>query len=91
MDNPRDHHRHISHMYALMPGRQIDPYKTPELAKAAEISLNMRGHTLYGPKWPHMGGNWNRTWRIYCYTRLLDGEKAARIFNDMVTQVGLKT
>ena len=90
MDNPRDHHRHIAHMYALMPGRQIDPYKTPELAKAAEISLNMRGHTLYGPKWPHMGGNWNRTWRIYCYTRLLDGEKAARIFNDMVTQVGFE-
>ncbi|MEC3908481.1 glycoside hydrolase N-terminal domain-containing protein [Tamlana sp. 2201CG12-4] len=90
MDNPRDHHRHIAHMYALMPGRQIDPYKTPELAKAAEISLNMRGHTLYGPKWPHMGGNWNRTWRIWCYTRLLDGEKAARIFNDMVTQVGFE-
>jgi alpha-L-fucosidase 2 len=90
IDNPRDHHRHIAHMYALMPGRQIDPYKTPELAKAAEISLNMRGHTLYGPKWPNMGGNWNRTWRIYCYTRLLDGEKAARIFNDMVTQVGFE-
>ncbi|TKG88373.1 hypothetical protein EYV94_27175 [Puteibacter caeruleilacunae] len=90
VDNPRDHHRHIAHMYALMPGRQIDPYKTPELAKAAKISLNMRGHTLYGPKWPHMGGNWNRTWRIYCYTRLLDGEKAARIFNDMVTQVGFE-
>ncbi|MCL3779485.1 glycoside hydrolase family 95 protein [Prolixibacteraceae bacterium JC049] len=90
MDNPRDHHRHISHMYALMPGRQIDPYKTPELAKAATISLNMRGHTLYGPKWPNMGGNWNKTWRIWCFTRLLDGEKAARIFNDMVTDVGFE-
>ncbi|MCT4587591.1 MAG: glycoside hydrolase N-terminal domain-containing protein [Carboxylicivirga sp.] len=90
VDNPRDHHRHISHMYALMPGRQIDPYKTPELAEAATISLNMRGHTLYGPKWPHMGGNWNKTWRIWCFTRLLDGEKAARIFNDMVTDVGFE-
>lgn len=90
VDNPRDHHRHISHMYGLMPGRQIDPYKTPELAEAAKISLNMRGHTLYGPKWPHMGGNWNKTWRIWCFTRLLDGEKAARIFNDMVTDVGFE-
>ena len=90
VDNPRNHHRHISHMYALMPGRQIDPIKTPELAKAATKSLNMRGHTFYGPKWPHMGGNWNRTWRIWCYTRLGDGEKAARIFNDMVTQVGFE-
>lgn len=90
VDNPRDHHRHIAHMYALMPGRQIDPIKTPGLAKAATKSLNMRGHTLYGPKWPHMGGNWNRTWRIWSYTRLGDGEKAARIFNDMVTQVGFE-
>ena len=90
VDNPRDHHRHISHMYALMPGRQIDPIKTPKLAKAATKSLNMRGHTLYGPKWPHMGGNWNKTWRIWCFTRLGDGEKAARIFNDMVTDVGFE-
>ncbi|MBI9063071.1 MAG: glycoside hydrolase family 95 protein [Marinilabiliaceae bacterium] len=90
VDNPRDHHRHISHMYALMPGRQIDPIITPELAKAATKSLNMRGHTLYGPKWPHMGGNWNKTWRIWCFTRLGDGEKAARIFNDMVTDVGFE-
>jgi len=90
VDNPRDHHRHISHLYALMPGRQIDPIKTPELAKAATKSLNMRGHTLYGPKWPHMGGNWNKTWRIWCFTRLGDGEKAARIFNDMVTDVGFE-
>lgn len=90
VDNPRDHHRHISHMYALMPGRLIDPYLTPDLAKAAEVSLNMRGHTLYGPKWPHMGGNWNKTWRIWCFARLLDGEKAVRIFNDMVTDVGFE-
>ncbi|GAB3652508.1 glycoside hydrolase family 95 protein [Echinicola sediminis] len=90
MDNPRDHHRHIAHMYALMPGRQIDRFKTPELAKAAEVSLNMRGHTLYGPKWPHMGGNWNKTLRIWCFARLGDGEKAARIFNDMVTDVGFE-
>ncbi|WP_205728901.1 glycosyl hydrolase family 95 catalytic domain-containing protein [Flagellimonas onchidii] len=32
-----------------------------------------------------MGGNWNKTWRIWCFTRLGDGEKAARIFNDMIT------
>lgn len=90
VDNPRNHHRHISHMYALMPGRQIDPIKTPDLAKAATKSLNMRGHTTYGRKWPHMGGNWNRTWRIWCFTRLGDGEKAARIYNDMVSGVGFE-
>nr|WP_205728902.1 hypothetical protein [Allomuricauda onchidii] len=42
VDKPRD-----PHMYALMPGRQIDPIKTPELAEAAEKSLNMRGHLLW--------------------------------------------
>lgn len=91
VDNPRDHHRHIAHMYALMPGRQIDPFKTPELAKAAERSLQMRGYGFYGKKWPHMGGNWNKTWRIWCYARLGDGETAAKIFNDMVTDVGFES
>ena len=31
-DDPKDQHRHISHMYALHPGRQISPLTTPEFA-----------------------------------------------------------
>src|ERR1044072_8087275 len=37
------HHRHTSHLYGLFPGEQISPAKTPELAKAAVKTLELRG------------------------------------------------
>lgn len=86
IDSPRDHHRHISHLYAVQPGRMISPLTTPELAKAAKVSLNMRGDGLFGPKWFWAGGNWARNWRIWCWARLLDGERACKIFNEMVVE-----
>ena len=36
-------HRHTSHLFARHPGRQITLRGTPELAKAAAISLESRG------------------------------------------------
>jgi len=88
IDNPRNHHRHISHLYALAPGRQIDPIKSPVLAEAAKVSLLMRGDGFFRPKWPHAGGNWGQAWRIWCWARLYDGNRAVRIFNDMLTDTG---
>ncbi|MGE5354699.1 MAG: glycosyl hydrolase family 95 catalytic domain-containing protein [Deltaproteobacteria bacterium] len=41
-DDPDDQHRHTSHLFAVYPGRQITPAKTPELAEAAIISLRSR-------------------------------------------------
>ncbi|MFC1499381.1 glycoside hydrolase N-terminal domain-containing protein, partial [Verrucomicrobiota bacterium] len=43
IDDPKCGHRHMSHLFALHPGRQISPFTTPELAKAAETSLKSRG------------------------------------------------
>ena len=43
LDTPEDHHRHTSHLFAVYPGRQISPEKTPELAAAAKVSLAARG------------------------------------------------
>jgi len=31
IDDPTDHHRHISHLYGLFPSNQISPYRNPEL------------------------------------------------------------
>ncbi len=62
--------RHMSHMYPLYPGNQITPRKTPELAKAARVSLERRlanGGAYTG---------WSRAWAIAFWTRLLDGDKA---------------
>jgi alpha-L-fucosidase 2 len=63
-------HRHMSHLFALHPGRQITVTETPELAAAARKSLEYRlsqggGHT-----------GWSRAWIINFWARLHDGEKA---------------
>jgi alpha-L-fucosidase 2 len=63
-------HRHMSHLFALHPGRQITVTGTPELATAARKSLEYRlsqggGHT-----------GWSRAWIINFWARLQDGEKA---------------
>ena len=43
LDTPADKHRHLSHLIALYPGRQISLQKTPELAEAARVTMNARG------------------------------------------------
>ncbi|MCF7956863.1 MAG: glycoside hydrolase family 95 protein [Phycisphaerae bacterium] len=67
-DDPNDNHRHVSHMYAVYPGRQISVAKTPELAKAAKVSLTARGFgTVVG---------WANAWKTSLWARLLDAETA---------------
>lgn len=63
-------HRHISHLWALFPGSQINPVDTPELAKAATITLQRR--------LDHGGGQtgWSRAWVVNYWDRLGDGDKA---------------
>lgn len=87
-DNPRDHHRHIAHLYAMFPGDLISLHTTPELAKAVEKSLLLRGSGKSGDRWPHAGGNWSMIWRTALWTRLHDGEQAIRAFNTMMRESG---
>jgi len=63
-------HRHISHLFALYPGKQIHPRRTPDWAEAARKTLERRlanggGHT-----------GWSRAWIINLWARLEDGEQA---------------
>lgn len=87
VDNPRDHHRHISHLYGLFPGNMVN---TPELQQAAKKSLNMRGEGFKRDRWFHAGGNFSAAWRIACWARLLDGERASHIFNLMIKESGFE-
>ena len=89
-DNARDHHRHIAHLYALYPGEMISPFKTPELAQAAKVSLNMRSEGFIRDGWFYTGGNWSMAWRAICWARLLDGERAIKIFNLMNKENGFE-
>ena len=66
------HHRHISHLYGLHPGRMITPEKTPELADACRRSLERRGDESTG---------WAMGWRINQWARLGDGDHALRLLD----------
>lgn len=88
VDNPRDHHRHIAHLYALYPGNMISYSQTPALALAVKKSLEMRGKGKFGEKWPHTGGNWSMAWRTALWTRLYEGDQAIGTFNQMIKESG---
>ncbi len=77
-DNPKDKHRHISHMFALYPGRQISPVATPRFAAAARVSLVARG----------AGGDvgWSNAWKTALWARLLDGERAYGYYNRLLAR-----
>lgn len=69
-DEPEPGHRHLSHLYALYPGRQITLRGTPELTDAARKSME---HRL-----AHAGGQtgWSRAWIVNFYARLEEGTRA---------------
>jgi len=73
-EEPEPGHRHVSHLFALHPGKQISITGTPELAAAARKSLEYR--------LSHGGGHtgWSRAWIINFWARLRDAEKAHENF-----------
>ncbi len=85
-DDPGDRHRHTSHLFALFPGHEISVAKTPELAKAARVSLLARsGDTDDGPlRKPYTFRSmpndsiygWVWAWRACMWARLGDPERA---------------
>jgi alpha-L-fucosidase 2 len=77
-DDPQDHHRHTSHLFAVFPGRQISVVKTPELAKAAKVSLDARGIDPGSDV-----REWSFAWRTALYARLHDGENAHKMLQQL--------
>ncbi|MFZ5893542.1 MAG: glycoside hydrolase family 95 protein [Myxococcota bacterium] len=64
---PELHHRHVSHLFGLHPSQQISPRTTPELARAARRSLELRGDAATG---------WSLAWKVNFWARLHDAERA---------------
>lgn len=90
IDNPECHHRHIAHLYCVCPGNQVHPMKTSELAIAAKKSLDMRGDGRYITQEFSSGGNWSRAYRMWCWTRLMDGNRANSILTEMLIEQGFE-
>ncbi|MBP7053224.1 MAG: glycoside hydrolase N-terminal domain-containing protein [Phycisphaerae bacterium] len=74
-DDPKNDHRHVSHLWGLFPGEEITP-ETPELFQAARQSLLFRGDG---------GTGWSRAWKINFWARLLDGDHAHLMLKNLLT------
>ncbi|MCK5440758.1 MAG: glycoside hydrolase N-terminal domain-containing protein [Maribacter sp.] len=81
VDNPNNKHRHVSHLYALHPGKQITVETTPELAEAAKISLNARGDD---------GTGWSLAWKMNFWARLKDGDRAYKLLKTLLRPTDVK-
>lgn len=68
-------HRHISHLMGLYPGKVINS-KTPELMKAAIVTMNDRGDESTG---------WARAYKLNLWARTKDGDRAYKIFNGLLS------
>jgi alpha-L-fucosidase 2 len=75
------HHRHVSHLFGLHPGRQITPAR-PELFKAARRVLEIRGDE---------GTGWALGWKINFWARLLDGDHAYLIARNLLRPMDLRS
>jgi alpha-L-fucosidase 2 len=69
-DDPKDTHRHVSHLWGVYPGAEITPRGTPELLAAARQSLLFRGDG---------GTGWSKAWKINLWARFLDGDHAHKM------------
>ena len=81
-DDPKDEHRHVSHLYGLFPSNQISPYSHPDLFTAAANTLNQRGDMATG---------WSLGWKINFWARMLDGNHAFRIITNMLNMIPCST
>ncbi len=73
------HHRHVSHLFGLYPGRQISPVTTPEFAAASKKTLELRGDA---------GTGWSLAWKINFWARLLDGNHAYTMIRTLLHLTG---
>jgi alpha-L-fucosidase 2 len=75
-------HRHLSHLFALHPGNSIAPSTTPALAEACRVTLEHRGDPSTG---------WSLAWKIGCWARLGDGDRAERLLRLLLDPVEATT
>ena len=68
-DDPRNTHRHVSHLWGVFPGDEIN-WDTPQMLAAARQSLEFRGDG---------GTGWAIGWKLALWARLRDGARAHNI------------
>jgi alpha-L-fucosidase 2 len=77
-DDPKNQHRHVSHLWGAYPGSDIT-WQQPELFRAAQQSLIFRGDAATG---------WSMGWKVNLWARFLDGDHAYLILQNLLGPVG---
>ena len=75
IDDPKDQHRHVNHLFGLHPGHTISPITTPELTQASRVVLEHRGDGATG---------WSMGWKLNQWARLQDGNHAYTLFGNLL-------
>ncbi|MBP5321710.1 MAG: glycoside hydrolase family 95 protein, partial [Kiritimatiellae bacterium] len=79
IDDPRNQHRHFSHLWGAYPGSEINWLETPDLLNAARQSMIFRGDAATG---------WSMGWKVNEWARFRDGDHALKILNNLMAEVG---
>jgi alpha-L-fucosidase 2 len=79
IDDPNNKHRHVSHLWGVYPGKEINRDETPDLMKAAKTSLVARGDE---------GTGWSLAWKINFWARFLDGNHAWKLVRMLLRPQG---
>ncbi len=75
-DDPKNDHRHVSHLFGLHPGKEITRRGTPDLFAAARKSLEFRGDG---------GTGWSMAWKVNFWARFEDGDHAYKMLSSLLT------
>jgi alpha-L-fucosidase 2 len=78
VDDSSNKHRHISHLWGMYPGSEINWDETPELMIAARQSLLYRGDAATG---------WSLGWKINCWARFKDGDHTYKMIQMLMSPV----
>jgi alpha-L-fucosidase 2 len=70
-------HRHLSHLWGLYPGDHITPRSSSKIIEGARKSLEARGEG---------GCGWSSAWKVNLWARLLEGERAAKSLEYLITK-----
>jgi alpha-L-fucosidase 2 len=79
IDDPANKHRHVSHLWGVHPGKEINWKDNPELMEAAKKSLIARGDE---------GTGWSLAWKINFWARFLDGNHAWKMVQMLLRPQG---
>jgi alpha-L-fucosidase 2 len=77
IEAPERSHRHLSHLYAMMPGQSITPRETPKFATAVRKSLELRGDG---------GMGWSKAWKVGLWARLGEGDQALSMLEGLIRE-----